>query len=155
MADTTYTVERTRTINAPAATVYAQIADLHAWRTWSPWENLDENLKREYSGPRMGAGARYAWSGNRKAGEGEMVITDAVEPTSITMSLAFTKPMKSTNELQFTIGEHGATSTVTWTMTGQQTLLTRATALFGGMNKILGKQFTQGLDRLAAVVETD
>ncbi|WP_149359696.1 SRPBCC family protein [Lolliginicoccus suaedae] len=155
MADKTFTVERSRTIHAPAATVYPYIADLHAWRTWSPWENLDENLKREYSGPRMGAGARYAWSGNRKAGEGEMIITEAVEPTSLAMSLAFTKPMKSTNELQFTLGEHGDTCTVTWTMTGQQTLFTRAASLLGGMDKILGKQFNQGLERLAAVAEPD
>ncbi|WP_278315158.1 SRPBCC family protein [Lolliginicoccus levis] len=155
MADKTFTVERSRTINAPAAVVYAHIADLHAWQDWSPWENLDDHLKREYTGPRMGTGASYAWSGNRKAGEGEMVITEAVEPTSVTMSLVFTKPLKSTNQVRFIIGEHGDSCTVTWTMEGPQTLLTRAASLFGGMEKMLGKQFSQGLDTLAAVVEKD
>lgn len=82
MADI-YTVERSTTINAPAEKIYAQIADFHNWRSWSPWDDLDPNMKRTYSGADSGVGAGYAWSGNRKAGEGEMKITEAVEPSTV------------------------------------------------------------------------
>ena len=44
------------------------IDDFHAWRDWSPWEKLDPNLKREYSGAPRGTGAAYGWSGNEDVG---------------------------------------------------------------------------------------
>jgi hypothetical protein len=78
MADT-YTVERTTTIDAPADEVYAQIVDFHNWRNWSPWDDIDPDLQRSYSGPDSGVGAGYSWSGNRKAGEGTMEITIGTE----------------------------------------------------------------------------
>ncbi|MGH8937864.1 MAG: SRPBCC family protein, partial [Actinomycetes bacterium] len=36
MAEDTYTVERSTTIDAPPTTVYEQVADFHNWRNWSP-----------------------------------------------------------------------------------------------------------------------
>ncbi|MBV9948366.1 MAG: SRPBCC family protein [Myxococcales bacterium] len=63
--------EHTRSIPiaAPPAAVHALVADLHAWTQWSPWEGLDADLKRTYSGSGKGVGARYAWVG-KKSGEG-------------------------------------------------------------------------------------
>ena len=85
----TYTVERTTTINAPADEVYAQIVDFHNWRNWSPWDGLDPNMQRSYSGADSGVGAGYSWSGNRKAGAGSMEIIDTVEPSSVQIALEF------------------------------------------------------------------
>src|SRR6478735_11795761 len=79
----TYTVERSATINADPAHVYAQVVDFHRWTVWSPWEELDPHLQRTYSGPEAGVGATYAWKGNRKAGEGRMEITRADEPETV------------------------------------------------------------------------
>ena len=47
---------------------------LHQWTRWSPWEDVDPDLHRAYSGAEEGVGAVYAWSGNRKAGAGRMEI---------------------------------------------------------------------------------
>ena len=46
----TYTVQRSRTMKAPPEKVFALIDDFHAWGQWSPWEHLDPNMKRSYSG---------------------------------------------------------------------------------------------------------
>lgn len=81
MADSTFLVERSITIDAPPAQIYPAIADFHQWPQWSPWEDVDPHLKRTYSGPTAGRGAHYAWSGNRKAGSGTMDITGATEPS--------------------------------------------------------------------------
>ena len=70
MADDTYTVTRSATIDAPPERVYEQIVDFHNWTNWSPWEDLDPELKRTYSGSESGKGAAYAWTGNRKVGQG-------------------------------------------------------------------------------------
>jgi len=64
MADDTYTVTRSATIDAPQTRVYEEIADFHNWTHWSPWEELDPDLRRTYSGSEAGKGAAYAWSGN-------------------------------------------------------------------------------------------
>jgi hypothetical protein len=50
MSDDTYTVQRSAPIAAPPARVYSLIADFHNWTTWSPWEGMDPDLKRTYSG---------------------------------------------------------------------------------------------------------
>ncbi|GAB3698030.1 SRPBCC family protein [Mariniluteicoccus flavus] len=71
-----YTVTRSITVDAPAARVLALITDLHRWVDWSPWEDTDPALNRTYSGAQSGVGQRYAWRGNKKAGEGTMEIID-------------------------------------------------------------------------------
>jgi hypothetical protein len=71
-----YTVERSITVNAPSPRVHGLVDDFHNWVLWSPWEDVDPDLRRTYKGPGSGVGARYEWSGNRKAGAGSMDITD-------------------------------------------------------------------------------
>ena len=91
-----FEVTRSTTIHADPARVHALINDFHEWTTWSPWEDVDPNLSRTYTGPAQGVGAHYAWRGNRKAGEGSMEITGSA-PDRIEIELAFLKPMRNTN----------------------------------------------------------
>lgn len=65
-------------IAAPAAAIYPLIADFHEWTRWSPWEGLDADLNLSYSGPDGEVGASYAWKGNRKAGQENMMATELV-----------------------------------------------------------------------------
>src|SRR5438477_7743282 len=65
-----YHVERSATIDAPAATVFAQINDLSVWKEWSPWEKRDPAMKRTLSANTSGVGATYAWEGNKDVGKG-------------------------------------------------------------------------------------
>ncbi len=73
----TYTVERSRTIDVTPDRLFALITDFQQWTRWSPWEDVDPDLHRAYAGAESGAGATYAWAGNRKAGEGTMEILRA------------------------------------------------------------------------------
>lgn len=149
----TYTVERTTTVNAPADKVYAQIVDFHNWRNWSPWDDLDPDMQRSYSGPDAGVGAGYSWSGNRKAGEGTMEITDAVEPSSVQIALEFLKPFKSSSTTTFNLKPQGKATEVTWTMTGPKTLMTRVMGVFKSMDKMIGPDFEKGLAQLKGTAE--
>ena len=152
MADI-YTVERTTIINAPAEKVYAQIVDFHNWRAWSPWDDLDPDMQRSYSGADSGVGAAYAWSGNRKAGEGKMEITEAVEPSTVQIALDFLKPFKSSSTTTFNLKPQGDTTKVTWTMTGPKTLMTRVVGVFKSMDKMVGPDFEKGLTQLKGASE--
>jgi polyketide cyclase/dehydrase/lipid transport protein len=153
MADDTYTVERSTTIEAPAALIYEQIADFHNWPTWSPWEDIDPDLQRAYSGPQAGVGATYSWSGNRKAGRGRMEITAAEEPVAVAIDLVFEKPFKARNDTGFSLRPEGSGTVVTWTMNGRKTVLTRVMGVFLSMEKLLGPDFEKGLARLKTATE--
>lgn len=143
-----FEVERETNISASRAAVYALLSDFHRWREWSPWEDLDPELSRTYSGPDAGAGAVYEWSGNRKAGAGRMEITDAVEPSKVQIALQFLKPFKSSNTTTFELVERDGDTHVTWRMVGPKTFMTRVMGIFTSMDKVVGKDFEKGLDRL-------
>ena len=143
-----FEVKREATIPASRAAVYALLVDFHRWREWSPWEDLDPALGRTYSGPDAGTGAVYEWSGNRKAGAGRMEITDAVEPSKVQIALQFLKPFKSSNTTTFELVERDGATDVSWRMVGPKTFMTRVMGIFTSMDKVVGKDFEKGLDRL-------
>jgi uncharacterized protein YndB with AHSA1/START domain len=153
MGEKTFTVERSTTIDAPPGRIYAQIADFHHWAQWSPWEDVDPQLQRTYSGQPRGAGAVYAWSGNSNAGQGRMEITDATEAARVDIDLVFEKPWKAHNDTAFVIRPEGAGSRVTWSMTGKKTLAMKLMTLVVSMDKLLDRDFEKGLARLKSLSE--
>lgn len=148
-----FDIARSTTISATPTRVHALVNDFHEWPAWSPWEDVDPALQRNYSGPDSGVGAHYAWSGNRRAGSGSMEITSST-PDEIDLRLSFLKPWKATNEVTFTLVPTGDGTEVTWRMTGEQK---GAAAVFGkvfNMDRLLGKDFEKGLARLKAAAES-
>ncbi len=148
-----YTVERSITIEAAPAEIYALVADFRRWVEWSPWEGLDPELQRTYSGAESGVGASYGWSGNRKAGQGQMTILEVTEPSSISVDLRFDKPFKARNDMSFTIGQQGSGSDVHWKISGKKTFATKVMGLFKSMDAMVGPDFEKGLGQLKAVAE--
>jgi hypothetical protein len=153
---TDYEVARAVSVAAAPARVHALLDDFHQWTTWSPWEGLDPELRRTYSGPASGVGARYAWQGNRKAGSGSMEITGST-PGAVDIQLVFRKPFAARNHVWFTLKPadvHGAPGTaVEWRMRGQQKGLRGLVGRLFPMDRLIGKDFEKGLTRLKAVAE--
>ncbi len=148
-----FEIARSTTIAADPARIHALIDDFHAWTDWSPWEQLDPNLQRTYSGPPSGVGAHYAWEGNRKAGTGSMEITRST-PERIDLVLVFAKPWKAKNDVSFTLTPVGDAGTeVTWRMTGEHKGLMALFARVFNMDKLIGKDFDKGLARLKVLAE--
>ncbi len=154
MADDMYTVTRSTVIAAPADQIFAHLVDFHRWTGWSPWEGLDPQLNRSYSGPESGVGSAYAWSGNRKAGRGSMTMVDAVEASEVLVDVVFEKPFPSRSQSRFTLRPDGGSTEVVWTMTGAKTLMSRVMGIFVSMDKMIGPDFERGLSRLKTVTET-
>ena len=143
---------RSTYVDSDPARLHALIDDFHAWQTWSPWEGLDPDLERSYTGAPSGVGAHYAWRGNRKAGAGSMEIT-ASTPERIEVALQFLKPFKALSDITFVLAPNGSGTDVTWRMTGEQR---GAAALFAKvmpMDKLVGTDFERGLAQLKSVAE--
>ena len=152
MSDT-FTVQRSTTINAPAERVYGHLIDFNKWADWSPWESMDPSMSKSFSGAESGVGSRYEWSGNRKVGQGSMEITDAKEHSDIHIALEFLKPFKASNTTRFSLEPAGDGTGVTWSMTGQKTLMTRIIGIFRSMDAMVGPDFERGLADLKRVSE--
>jgi hypothetical protein len=148
-----YSVARTVTVKAPASAVHALVNDFHRWTAWSPWEDLDPDLERTYSGPDEGVGAHYAWKGNRKAGAGSMEITGS-SAEEIVVALEFLKPFKSTSTTVFTLVPAGEATEVTWQMTGEQRGMMAVFGKVMSMDKLIGPDFEKGLARLKTAAES-
>ena len=146
-----FELSRATTVDAPPDRVHALIDDFHAWQQWSPWEQLDPDLQRTYTGPANGVGSHYAWSGNKKAGEGTMEITEST-PQAVVVDLRFLKPFEAVNVTRFDLAPVGAGTQVTWTMTGERNL---AFTVMGKLffDKAIGKDFDKGLAQLKAAAE--
>jgi hypothetical protein len=150
---TPFEVTRSTSIQADPARVHDLVDDFHEWTAWSPWEDLDPNLSRTYTGPSSGVGAHYAWRGNRKAGEGSMEITGSA-PDRVEIELAFMKPMRNTQQVEFTLTPAGGGTDVTWRMAGaHEGLMMNLFSKVMSMDKLIGKDFEKGLARLKAVAE--
>ncbi len=147
-----FAVSRSTTVIADPARVHGLINSFHEWTAWSPWEDLDPELQRDYTGPDRGVGAHYAWSGNRKAGQGSMEITSST-PDEIALRLAFLRPFKSTNDVTFSLVPAVDGTEVTWLMTGEQRGLMGLVGKVVPMDRLVGKDFEKGLTRLKAVAE--
>jgi effector-binding domain-containing protein len=147
-----YEVYRELTIDAPASVVYDQVVNLKAQEAWSPWEEKDSTMTREYSGPEEGVGAKYSWSGNDSVGVGYMEHTELSEPSMIASKLVFTSPWESESEIIWTFVESENGTVARWTVKGSL-----PGYLFwmdaDDMDKAMGRDFERGLQKLKGVSE--
>jgi uncharacterized protein YndB with AHSA1/START domain len=145
----TFTIERSATIAAAPERIFPLINDFHAWEQWSPWDKLDPNLRRTYSTPASGVGAAYAWVGNRNVGEGRMTIVESDPNERVLIRLDFIRPLAATNDTVFTLTPNEGGTYVSWRMQGKNTLVGKIMSFFMDMDKIIGKNFEDGLAGMA------
>lgn len=150
-----FRIQRTITIAAAPDTVFAELEDFRRWRDWSPWEDIDPELRRTFRGAQSGEGAVYDWdSDNPKAGKGRMTILEARAPNKLVIELAFIKPFAATNTAEFTMQSCDDGAILTWAMHGPSPFVSRLFGLVFNMDKLIGSDFEKGLARLKSLTET-
>jgi hypothetical protein len=148
-----FRIARSVRIAAPAEKIFPMINDLHTFVSWSPFDKKDPNLKREYSGPQAGKGARYDWDGNREVGKGWLMISDATAPNKVDMDLHMLAPLAANNDVAFTLEPDGGATKVTWAMQGTSSLVAKVIHLCFNMDRMVGGEFEKGLADLKALAE--
>jgi hypothetical protein len=147
-----FRVSRSAFVAADPGLVHRLVNDLREWRAWSPWESLDPETQRSYTGPAAGVGAGYAWSGDRRTGQGTMEITGST-PERVDVALSLLKPFRSVSEMSFLLAPADAGTEVTWVMSGQQEGLAALVGRVVTMDRLIGRDFEKGLARLKAAAE--
>ncbi|HYH98746.1 SRPBCC family protein [Hyalangium sp.] len=151
----TFTVQRTATIQAPADIPFAMVNDFHRWGQWSPWEKLDPNQSRTFTGANAGLDSVYEWSGNDKVGKGRMTIEESKPSELVRIRLEFLEPWEANNTTAFSFMPTGDGVTVTWKMEGQNTFMGKAFSLFMDMDSMIGKDFESGLATMKTAAEAE
>jgi len=151
----TFSLQRTTTIKAPPDIAFALVNDFHHWGEWSPWDKLDPSQKTTFEGPATGTGARYGWSGNDDVGAGQMTIEESKANEFVRIKLEFLRPFESTNLTTFTFSPTTEGVSVTWKMEGHNNFMSKAFSLVMDMDKMVGKDFDNGLAAMRQVAEAE
>ncbi len=148
-----FRIERSIAIEAKPEAVFAIVNDFHNWEFWSPWHKHDPAMRITFSGAPSGIASVYEWDGNKKVGRGRMEIT-AVEPgAKVHLKLDFFAPFEAHNTGDYTITAQGEKTIMTWAMEGKKPFMLKLMGLFFSMDKMVGKDFEEGLANLKRVVE--
>jgi uncharacterized protein YndB with AHSA1/START domain len=146
-----FTVQRSVRTSAPPEKVYPLVADPRGWKQWSVWNRRDPAMQITYSGPPAGTGAVWEWK-SQSEGDGRMTITAADPALRVAFDLYFPDfGTTSQGELRFAVAD-GSTQIV-WVMNGDlgKNPLMHWMSLF--MDRMIGKDFDDGLANLKAVAE--
>ena len=149
----TFRVQRVASIKAPPEKIFALINDFNSWGAWSPWEKKDPTMKRTLGATTSGKGAVYAWEGNSEVGQGRMGITESSPPSRVAIQLDFVKPFETHNVVDFTLQPKGDATNVTWAMHGASPYVSKLMGIFFNMDKMIGRDFEDGLANLKAIAE--
>jgi uncharacterized protein YndB with AHSA1/START domain len=149
----TFRVERTATIAAPPSAVFANLEDFHRWPAWSPWEKLDPQMDRTYSGAPHGKGAIYTWHGNKEVGQGRMTISETRDNELVQIRLEFLEPFPADNVTTFTLGAVANGTDVHWIMEGPNSFMGKVISVFADMDHLIGGDFERGLADLKGASE--
>ena len=153
MKPDSFRVERKTTVQADPGRVFPCINDFRNWAAWSPYEKLDPNMQKTFTGAASGKGAIYEWKGNSKAGTGRMEILESAPPAKIVIKLDFLKPFEGHNTAEFTVSPRGNTTEVSWTVYGPSPFMMKIMHVFMNMDQFMGKDFEAGLANLKTLSE--
>ena len=144
-------VERSLVIPASSEVVYNQINDLQQWQKWSPWHQMDPNMKVTYEGESKGEGASYSWSSD-KVGNGKLTIVEAHPHQYIATDLDFTGQGKARAYYRFENSSEG--TLVTWGFDADMGQNPIAKYMGLMMDSMIGSDFEKGLQNLKTHVQS-
>jgi len=144
-------VTRTIEIAAPPEKVFAIVGDLRRFNEFSPWAEIDPDIKYTFEGTESGVGQQMNWvSVNEEVGNGSQTITRYEPPTFVETQLDFGmrgRPVASFDLVPSTTGTE-----VTWSF---KTDLDGIPAKWFGLllDRRIGADYEKGLSKLKALAE--
>jgi len=146
-----FKVERSTQINAPADRIYDYVVEPRKWKDWSVWSRRDPQMRIVYSGPPFGMGARWSWE-SKQEGSGSMEFTRVDPNHRVEYALSFPAfNLRSTGAI--TMEPSGKGTRVTWTNGGDVGGNPLKHYLAAAMDHMVGPDFEQGLANLKTLAE--
>lgn len=137
-----FSVERSKVINSPRATVYHYVNDFRNFEDFESWAVEDPTIKMSFPEKTTGNGASFSWEGSE--GKGSGITLQAKEGESIHQKINFDGTEADVNWI-FKDTLNGKTK-VTWKAKGEMSFLFKIyTVLNGGSDKIIGTMYEKTL----------
>lgn len=146
-------VERSTTIEAPAAAVFALVDGFRSFNKWSPWAERDPETEYLFEGPDSGVGAKMSWaSQNPQVGTGFQEVTVSEPPERVRTHLDFGS--QGTAEAFFELEPVDSGTAVTWGFDTEfgMNLVSRYMGLM--FDNWIGADYEAGLAKLKALAES-
>lgn len=148
-----YQLERSITIKAPKEAVFQQMSVFRNWVNWSPWYEMEPTMQIEYKGTDGQEGSSYTWKG-KKTGAGEITAA-SIKGTSMECNMKFTEPWESLANSYLKAEDAGNGETkATWGFKTHVKFPWNAFMVFQDFDKMLGKDFDRGLEKMKQYVES-
>ncbi|CAA7194418.1 SRPBCC family protein [Chryseobacterium potabilaquae] len=147
--------EKSIVIHAPVEKVWENTNTLRGMDQWSPWNDLDPNMKKDWTGITGEAGEKVRWdSKNEDAGKGwqEIKKIDKVNKR-IDTEIKFLTPYESEANAYVSVTPEGNESKATWGFTSKIPYPFTVMKLFMNMEDAIGKDYQEGLSRLKKISE--
>ncbi|TRX37264.1 transcriptional regulator [Flavobacterium sp. ZT3R18] len=139
-----FTVESSKTINSPKATVFNYVNDYKNWEQFSSWIKTDANIKLSYSPITIGKGSSFSWDGANNLGNIQTLYTKGND--SIVQKMNFDG---STTDATWHFKDTLGGTKVTWKSKGKMDFLTKVNSfLNGGTQNSLTKVYDKCLANL-------
>jgi len=141
-------------INAPIDKVWSHVHTLAAMDAWSPWNERDPDMKKDFSGVDGEPGAKQSWVSNAKnVGEGSQTILAVDKPNKLSTKLEFIKPFKSQADAYVKLSDSGEITTATWGFESSMPYPMNIMKLFMNFEANMDKDFGAGLSKLKTICE--
>ena len=156
MLPSTYSIERSVTIEAPKALIMEHLANFSEWENWSPWKAKDPKAKYTYEGEDGVLGSKMSWitsfpaDNKNQIGEGGMILTELTKSTA-TFELWFLKPREMTSKNGFELTTDGNKTIVGWHDSGELSFFARPAGK--AKDERVGPDFENGLAALKTHIE--
>jgi hypothetical protein len=146
-------LERSVLISASKEAIFPYILYFVKRDEWSPWMEMDSNVKTELEGEDGTLNAVWRWEGNNKVGKGHQKNTNIVPNESVDTIVTFEKPWQSQAGSYLRLEEKTDATMVRWGFSTKMSFPFTILGLLMNMDKAVGKDYEKGLNKLKKLVE--
>jgi effector-binding domain-containing protein len=147
-----YHLERSLLIKAPHSIVKDKVTHWANFPKWSPWQPLDPKMITTITGQDGTVGSTYSWKGNDKVGSGSQTFK-SITDNEVKIDVNFTEPWASSAPSSIKMEQSPDGVLTTWSFDMHMPFPWNAFAMFTDIERGVGKDYADGLQRLKALCE--
>lgn len=141
-------------IDAPVHVVWENVNSLADLDKWSPWNDKDPGMKKDWTGTDGTVGASQSWTSDVEGvGSGSQTISTIEAPNLLETDLIFYEPYESEAKAFVKLTSEGSRTVVTWGFESEMPYPFNIMGLFMDMGEMLDEDYNKGLGRLKQICE--
>lgn len=144
--------ERSGIINAAPEKIFPYISQFKLGSEWSPYEKGIE-MPKTYGGTEGTVGSWMEF-GPSKSGSGKIEILEIEPMKMVKLNLHMTAPFEGTNTVYYYLSPEPQGTRFTWMMEGHGGFMGKLMATLIDCEKMIGGQFTEGINNLKTIIES-